>query len=151
MLYKHFAHKLDLFVATLYGVQVELESGVVLLFQQDTDPMQLWIDNLESILTDPLYAEMVQLRSLAITVEAPEIKQILNEACERHVERTRRICERSVACGSLSADVDPEYVAWMWQGIVNTAIYRHRIDGDGFANMVPHARRFLTDLQRVNR
>jgi AcrR family transcriptional regulator len=149
MLYKHFAGKQALFAETLADVYVVIESRFDALFEQPGN----MIDNLHAalpdIMADAAYAEMMQLRKLAITlVTEPAVHDALVDIEHRHLQRVTNALALSVAAGTTRDDLDPEYVAWMWTGIVLAACQREAMEPRGFVRMLPHALSFLDGLRR---
>jgi len=149
MLYKHFSGKQALFAAVLAEVSTAMEAQVDGVLNQSGDPLAHWLGFLPEAMESDLYAEMVGLRKLAVTlVDQPEICAQLRAGTERLHERVRRVVTRAKEHGSIRADVDPDYVAWMWLGITLVASYRHSMEGSGgFAMMHPHAETFLRSLE----
>jgi AcrR family transcriptional regulator len=149
MLYKHFEGKQALFTAVLEQVQRAMEAAIDRVLQRDEDPLGGWIEFLPDAMNSGLYAEMVSLRKLAVTLsKEAEIRLMLMESTDRMRERVREAIERSKAGGYVRQDVDPEYVAWMWLGITLAASYRNSIEGPGgFAELLPHAVKFMRSLR----
>ena len=110
--------------------------------------LELWDEYLPSMFTDPHFAEMTRLRNLAITlVDVPAIEQRLRSLQLEHEDRVRRAVERGRAEGAIRPDVDDQYVAWMWTGLMLACSYRESLDDGGFAQMLPFARRFIDSLR----
>lgn len=148
MLYKHFTGKQALFAAVLQQVSGAMEQQIDAVLSRPGDPLSNWLAFLPEAMDSELYAEMVGLRKLAVTiVEEPQILEQLQAGTERLHARVRRAVERCHELGTIRQDVDSEYVAWMWLGITLAASYRNAIDAPGgFAGMRPHAERFLRSL-----
>lgn len=147
MLYKHFASKLDLFTAALEDVSAAMESAIDEVLESG-DPIQRWIEFLPTAMSSPLYAEMVGLRKLAVTIcDEPGVRRLLADSMDRLRERVQIAITRGKSLGVVRDDVDPEYVAWMWLGITLTASYRNSVEGDGaFAELLPHAMIFIRSI-----
>lgn len=147
MLYKHFAGKQALFGAVLTEVSTAMEAQIDEALSQPGDPLENWLAFLPGAMGSALYAEMVGLRKLAVTLDEPQILDELRAGTERLHERARNAIRRAKQEGTVRPDVDPDYVAWMWLGITLAASFRHSIgDPQGFAGMHPHAETFLRSL-----
>lgn len=149
MLYKHFPNKHALFVAVLDDVGATMESQLDALLLGPGDPFANWFNSLPATMTNPTYAEMVGLRKLAIAVAAtsPDIAQALRDSTDRMVKRTRTAVVRAQTLGTVRADVDADYVVWLWLGITLVGSHYTAINGpDGFASMLPNAQQFLQDI-----
>lgn len=148
MLYKHFAGKHALFAAVLEQATAQLDAGFDALFALPGDLFEHWSEHLPKIMRDPVYAQMMQLRMLAVTiVDEPEVRQTLGRLQARHIARVGLALERAVRDGYARADVDAEYVAWMWTGLMSAACFRSAIEPDGFANLLPATQAFIETLR----
>ncbi|MCW2950587.1 MAG: TetR/AcrR family transcriptional regulator [Thermoleophilia bacterium] len=148
MLYKHFAGKQALFAETLAEVNSVIERRFDELFGRDGDLVANLYVELPAIMADSAYAEMMQLRKHAITlVDEPPIRVELAAIQDRHMGRVTKALARAAASGTARADIDPEYVAWVWAGIVLAACQREAMEPGGFVQMLPHALTFLDSLR----
>lgn len=150
MLYKHFAGKHALFAAVLDEASAAMEADIDEVLSAPGDPLANWLAFLPDAMGSPVYAEMVGLRKLAVTlVHEPEIRQSLIDGTERLQTRVHSALERCREHGTVDGEVDAEYVAWVWFGITLAASFRQSIYGDGgFASMLPHADRFIRSIAR---
>jgi AcrR family transcriptional regulator len=148
MLYKHFAGKQALFTAVLEEVSATMEASIDDVLSRPGDPIRNWLEFLPGAMESELYAEMVGLRKLAVTlVDEPDILDTLQGGTRRLVERVHMAVARGRELGTVRHDIDADYVAWMWLGITLAASFRNSIEGrGGFAAMLPHAERFIGDL-----
>lgn len=148
MLYKHFSGKQALFLAVLREVSATMEGAIDAVLSAEGDPLANWLEFLPGAMESTLYAEMVGLRKLAVTlVDEPEILECLSLGTERLLHRVRRAVDRGLELGTVRGDVDAEYVAWMWLGLTLAASYRSSIEGgDTLASMLPHAQQFIRSL-----
>jgi AcrR family transcriptional regulator len=147
MLYKHFAGKQALFAAVLQSVSEAMEAQIDAVLGLPGDPIENWLEHLPETMSNPLYAEMVGLRKLAVTlVDEPAIVSSIEQGTDRLHQRVRAAVLRSQELGHLRRDVEPEYVAWVWLGITLVSSYRHALEDGGFAKMLPHAETFLRSL-----
>jgi AcrR family transcriptional regulator len=149
MLYKHFASKQTLFAATLEHVNRVMGDSIDVILEAPGDPLDAWQRFLPVAMTSELYAEMVAMRKLAVTVaDEPSVQEELRRSDELLHERVRRLVQRCIDLGSVHPEVDPEYVAWMWLGITLVGSYRQTVEGPGgFAGMLPVAQRFMDSLR----
>jgi AcrR family transcriptional regulator len=148
MLYKHFAGKQALFAAVLDSVSTIMEETIDEVLGGPGDPLTNWINFLPGAMSSPLYAEMVGLRKLAITlVDEPAVAASLRAGNDRLHRRVALAVGRCQDKNTMRADVDPEYVAWMWLGITLVASYRNALEEGGFQGMASHAQRFLESLR----
>jgi AcrR family transcriptional regulator len=148
MLYKHFSGKQALFAETLAQVSTFIEAQFDLLFEQPGNMLDNLDAQLPSIFADHAYAEMMQLRKLAITiVTESDVHDALVDIEQRHLQRVSNAVAKSIAAGTARADVEPEYVAWMWTGITLAACQREAMETGGFVHMLPHALAFLASLR----
>lgn len=148
MLYKHFSGKQALFAETLADVYLVIEARFDALFAQDGDMFVNLHAQLPPIMADPAYAEMMQLRKLAITlVTETAVHDALVDIERRHLKRVADAVAKAIAAGTARPDVDPDYVAWMWTGTVLAACQREAMEPGGFVHMLPHALTFLDSLR----
>lgn len=148
MLYKHFAGKQALFAETLADVYTVIEARFDGLFSQEGDLFENLDRQLPTIMADEDYAEMMQLRKLAITlVHEPAVHDALVDIEHRHMKRISGAVGRAIAEGTARPDLEPDYVAWMWTGIVLAACQREAMEPRGFVRMLPHAQTFLRGLR----
>jgi AcrR family transcriptional regulator len=149
MLYKHFSSKQALFAATLEHVNQVMGDSIDNILSSPGDPLDAWRAFLPVALTSDLYAEMVAMRKLAVTVvDVPEVRQELARSTAQLHDRVERVIARCVELGTVHPDVDPAYVAWMWLGITLVGSYRETVEGHGgFAGMLPVAERFMDSLR----
>ncbi|MCW2972797.1 MAG: TetR family transcriptional regulator [Thermoleophilia bacterium] len=150
MLYKHFSGKQALFAETLADVYLVIEARFDALFAQEGDMFVNLHRQLPPIMADAAYAEMMQLRKLAITLATePAVHDALIDIERRHLHRVSEAVSKAIAAGTARPDVDPDYVAWMWTGIVLAACQREAMEPRGFVLMLPHALTFLDSLRVV--
>jgi AcrR family transcriptional regulator len=148
MLYKHFASKAVLFAAVLEETSTQVERRFDELIAAPGNLLDTWHEALPGIMRDPRYALMMRFRQLAISmVDHPEVRGALLGMHQRHLERVGRALERGRAEGAVRADVDAEYVAWVWHGIMQAASTREALEAGGFGRMLPHALRFVDGLR----
>jgi AcrR family transcriptional regulator len=147
MLYKHFTGKQALFTAVLDEVSSVIEAGFDQVLQLEGNLIEHLLEFLPKIMDDPGYVEMLQLRKLAITiVQEPAVHGLLSSLQDRHVERVRVAIDRAKADGHVREDVDPEHVAWAWNGFMLAGCYREALEPGGFAAMLPHVHAYVVDL-----
>jgi AcrR family transcriptional regulator len=147
MLYKHFAGKQALFTAVLEQVSAVIEDGFDAVLRTPGDLLASLRSFLPTIMHDPGYVEMLQLRKLAITiVHEPTVHELLRALQDRHVARVRRAIDQAKEQGHVRADVDPEHVAWAWSGWMLAGCYREALEPGGFAAMLPHVEAYITSL-----
>lgn len=149
MLYKHFSGKQSLFAATLEDVASVVEDQFDRLFDMPGNLFENLNERLPAIMGDAAYAQMMRLRKLAITsVLEPDIHAAMVAMEKRHLARVSRALEKAIADGTARPDADPEYVSWMWTGIVLAACQREALEPNGFVRMLPHALTFIDGLRR---
>jgi hypothetical protein len=118
------------------------------LFDAPGDLLEHWSASLPLIMADPEYVEVMQLRKLAvINADIEGVRPALDAIQQRHLQRVSDGLARAKAEGHVRDDVDPAYVAWMWQGIVFAGCYREALESGGFHAMLPFAERFIDDLR----
>lgn len=148
MLYKHFSGKQALFAETLAEVYLVIEARFDALFAQEGDMFVNLHSRLPAIMADAAYAEMMQLRKLAITLVAePAVHGALVDIEHRHMRRVSDAVIKAIEAGTARPEIEPEYVAWMWTGIVLAACQREAMEPRGFVHMLPHALTFLDSLR----
>jgi AcrR family transcriptional regulator len=144
MLYKHFVGKQALFTTAL----PEALEGFRLQFDASIDPELDLIEQVGGfivrLMRDPAYMELLQLRMLAITLaNDPEVRAALLQVDESMRERVRLLVAHGVGIGALRPDVDPEYIAIGWHGLMLASCYREALEPGSFADMAPHALSFM--------
>ena len=149
MLYKHFVSKQMLFAATLADVNRVMGESIDTILNVPGDPLDAWSAFLPVAMTSDLYAEMVAMRKLAVTVaDEPAVCAELQRADARLQSRVRALVDRSIELGSMRPDVNAEYVAWTWLGLLLVASYRQSVEGrGGFAAMLPMAQQFIDSIR----
>jgi AcrR family transcriptional regulator len=149
MLYKHFPSKHTLFVSVLEEVSEAMEMQIDAVLMREGDPVDNWTAFIPRAMASPLYAEMVRLRALAVSVaHEVDVSDMLCDSISRLKQRVARAIERAKELGTVHSEVDPEYVAVMWLGITLVASFRDAIGAPGgFEGAVPHAQRFLESLR----
>ncbi|MBC7460963.1 MAG: TetR/AcrR family transcriptional regulator [Thermoleophilia bacterium] len=148
MLYKHFSGKQALFAETLDDVYLVIEARFDALFAQEGDIFTNLHGQLPAIMADAAYAEMMQLRKLAIAlVTEPAVHDALVDIEHRHMKRVSDAVVKAIAAGTARPDIEPDYVAWMWTGMVLAACQREAMEPRGFVLMLPHALTFLDSLR----
>lgn len=148
MLYKHFAGKQDLFTAVLEHTSQTIEERFDLLLSIPGSIADNWTMGLPLIYSDPAYADTVRLRMLALSaIDDPMVRETLTSINERLLAWIRKAIQRGKDEGSVHPDVDPEYVHAMWIGIQFSSCYREAMVPGTYAEMLPHAERFIDSLR----
>lgn len=148
LVYKMFGDKQQLFAALLDHIAAAMEAAIDRALNAPGDPLENWIAFLEHGMASEDYARMVRFRMLAITVDEPTVQAALAAGMDRMRERVQVALARAVELGTVNADFDAEYVAWMWLGITLAASFRDGVGAPGgFQGMHAHAVTFLRSLQ----
>ncbi|MCW2923474.1 MAG: TetR family transcriptional regulator, partial [Thermoleophilia bacterium] len=148
MLYKHFAGKQALFTAVLEEASAAIETAFDTMLADDGNFMDEWANFLPGVMADPQYVEFMRLRKLAVTIaHEPSVRDTLETMNARHLERVRFAIERGIARGTVRPDIDPEYVAWTWTGLMLAGCLHEVLEPGGFSAMTPHVLTFLSSLR----
>lgn len=148
MLYKHFAGKQALFTAVLELVSSHIEAGFDEMLDAPGDLLEHWDQQLPELMRDPLYVEMLQLRTLAVTaLDEPAVRELLVLQQERHRSRVAHAIDRAKREGHVREDVESEDVAWGWTGLMLAGCYREALRPGGFESMLPHVQAFIRSLR----
>ncbi len=148
MLYKHFSGKQHLFTASLEEVGGTVEAEFHRLADQPGTVYDVIQALLPQLMSSPQYLEMLRLRKLAVAIaDQPAVGDSLRRHNERHLDRTRTMLDRGKAEGIVRPEVEAEYVAWMWNGLMLAGCFRESIEPGGFMAMLPHVSTFLESLR----
>ncbi|MCW2962077.1 MAG: hypothetical protein JWM90_2464 [Thermoleophilia bacterium] len=148
MLYKHFTSKQALFAAALEEASGRVEGQWDQMFSMPGNLLSNWKQALPIIMNDSAYVEMMQLRKLAVTiVDDPAIRATLDGMHHRLEERVALFVGNAKAEGWMREDVEPEFVSWMWLGLIWAGCLREAMEPRGFSKMLPIAEAFIDGLR----
>jgi len=136
-IYKHFSSKQDLFAAVLEDAGREIGQRAQQAMDGSDDPVASAQAFMASIVDEPLFAEIMRLRTLALPLaDQPRIRQALVVAADGQRRWLTIAFESGQARGSVRTDVEAEDLAWLAIGLTLTAALRQSIEGnDGLAAM----------------
>ncbi|MCW2928151.1 MAG: TetR family transcriptional regulator [Thermoleophilia bacterium] len=147
MLYKHFAGKQALFTAVLELVAGTIERAFDEMLDAPGNLIDHWNERLPTVMADPAYVEMLQLRTLAVTaLDEPAVRDLLVQQQDRHRSRVATAIARAKEEGWVREDIESEDVAWGWTGLMLAGCYREALQPGGFAAMLPHVQAFVDSL-----
>ena len=144
VLYRHFPSKL----AILRAVLAEAPQGVVRPALADHT------GGLAGVLTRVL-ADATAARDLRVLVSAiavahrdPEVAAAIVDTFAEVRAAIVGAARAAQAQGMVRSDLDPEDIAWMWQGLMLGGLLRNAVRADGAAEGAVAAARALTELLR---
>jgi AcrR family transcriptional regulator len=151
VLYRHFASKRDLLLATLereVGGRIEEGRAIAPPPGAAAEPDAL-PRVLRARLDDPdlwITARLVLL-SIAMT-DDPEVGEVMRGWFGRVRAPLRAALAAGQAAGTVRDDVDPETLTWLWHGLILAAAVRDAIAADGAARGALDAAAVLADALR---
>jgi AcrR family transcriptional regulator len=130
VLYKHFAGKRELFAAVLEHCAATTVAGLPDPTTSD-DPLAEMAHRAAYLYADPKWAELSQLRLLAVSMaDDEEIGAALRRVMERVHATIAAAVRRAQALGQARTDVDPDRFAWIWVSISMGSSMRQALYGD---------------------
>ena len=143
VLYQHFASKLDMLRAVLREMRQDRLGRV----GGADGPVSIG-DVVEGGLRDPnaLANLRVLLGAIAVGHRDAEVTDALLEQFQLVRDAIVRLIRASQAQGTIDPDLDPEEVAWLWQGVFVAGLLRRSIREDEMAESALDAARLLSSL-----
>ncbi len=148
MLYKHFAGKLDLFMQSIVDVLDRALANFDSAAVDAVDVHEQGRRHLERMMTDPDYLQLNQLRRIAVNVDEPAVRDLLLNLDDRLRERVGLAIEEGLRQGVTRDDIDAEFIAFCWLGMMQAAAYRERLVPGEFAASRRHVEKFFELLRR---
>ena len=148
-LYKHFDSKAALFAAVLVDASAEMKRRVAAALDGADDRFAAFIGLMRDVLAEPGFAELVRLRSLAMTmVDDPLVHEALRQGVEGQQRTVAAAVRSAQERGSVRTDVDAEAIGWIAVGFSLVSSFRNAIDGPaglaGMASTLDTLERLLT-------
>jgi AcrR family transcriptional regulator len=147
MLYKHFAGKLDLFMQALRD---SVERAHALFETVAAEGHSIAAQTqvyLEQLMGDPSYLELIQLRRIAITVDEPQVRAMLQGLEDEMRDRIAIALRIGAEQGVVPEGIDPDYVAFCWLGFMQSACYREALAPGSFRDSARHVSTWLRSLE----
>ncbi|MCW2921701.1 MAG: TetR family transcriptional regulator [Thermoleophilia bacterium] len=151
MLYKHFAGKLDLFMQSLQDSMDRVRRLYDEYATAGNDIVQQSAQYLERMIHEPEFLELHQLRRIAVTVDKQAVRALLAAIEHETLEQVRMAIGLGQQQGVTDPDLDPDYVAFGWLGMLQAACYRESLEPGAFVDSLPHIVRWLRTLDTIER
>jgi AcrR family transcriptional regulator len=146
VLYRHFAGKRELFAAVLEHCAATTVAALPDPTTSD-DPLGDMANRAAAIYRDPKWAELSQLRLLAISLaDDPEIGAALRRILEKMHATMASAVRRGQELGHARPDVDPDRIAWLWIGLGMGSSVRQALYDDSTLAETPTIARQLLSL-----
>ncbi len=146
MLYKHFAGKLDLFMASLRDAIEQLQPMFQVGVVAAADFKRQSHEYIRQLMADPAYIQFIQLRRLAISVDEPRVRDAIEAIELETLDRVTLGIRYGIENGFVRDDVDPEYVAFCWLGFMQAAGFRETLEPGAFAASAAHVETWMLTL-----
>ena len=144
MLYKHYASKEALFVEALQDAHSKFREGFAQALEPQEYVLALVDRYITQVIPDPEFVQLQQLRLLAATIADRSAVHALLMAIDRESrEHIANAVLIGIEQGDVRPDVDPDYIAACWQGLMLAGCYNELLVPGSFAEMLPHARTFI--------